>query len=121
MAKSIDDYTLEEAWEKIETALNENPKPIEGMNNVYQFDISGEDGGSYQLHLADNQAKVEKGTPSEADCTLQMALSDFKEMLLGKLNGTAAFMSGRLKVKGNIGLAMKMENILRQYDVKEHI
>jgi putative sterol carrier protein len=121
MAKSIDDYTLEEAWGKIETALNENPKPIEGLNAVYQFDISGEEGGTYQLHLSNNKAKVEKGTSSEADCTLQMALPDFKELLLGKLNGTAAFMSGRLKVKGNIGLAMKMDNILRQYDVQEHI
>ncbi|OYD09633.1 SCP2 sterol-binding domain-containing protein [Paludifilum halophilum] len=120
MAKNIKDYTVEEAWNEIEKNLNEDPKPIEGMNVVYQYDISGDEGETYQLHLSEGKAKVEKGTPAEADCTLQMSAEDFKEMLVGKLNGTAAFMSGKLKVKGNIGLAMKLENLLRQYDTSQY-
>lgn len=120
MAKSIDDYTLEEASQKIERVLNENPKPIEGINAIYQYDITDE-GTSFQLHLANGKAKTEQGTPAKPDCTLQMTLSDFKDLLLGKLNGTAAFMSGKLKIKGDIGKAMKMESVLRQYDVKEHL
>jgi putative sterol carrier protein len=118
--KMIQNYSMEEIFDKIEKALNENSKPIEGLNVIYQYDLSGEDGATYQLHLSDGKAKVEKSALAKADCTLQMSVNDFKEMLMGSLSGTAAFMSGKLKVKGNIGLAMKMENILRQYDVSQY-
>ncbi|GGE15248.1 hypothetical protein GCM10011571_16010 [Marinithermofilum abyssi] len=114
------EWRTEEVFQEIEKKLNEDPKPIEGMKAVYQYDLSGEDGATYQLHLADGTAKVEKGSPAEADCTLQMDAEDFKEMLLGNLNGTAAFMSGKLKIKGNIGMAMKLENVLRSYDVSQY-
>ncbi|MBA4495552.1 SCP2 sterol-binding domain-containing protein [Paenactinomyces guangxiensis] len=117
----MENYSTEEIFQKIEQALNENAKPVEGMNVIYQYDLSGDDGATYQLHLSGGQAKVEKGSPAEADCTLQISVNDFKEMLLGNISGTAAFMSGKLKIKGNIGLAMKLENILRQYDVKQYL
>ncbi|SEN19470.1 SCP2 sterol-binding domain-containing protein [Lihuaxuella thermophila] len=115
------DYSVKEIFDKIEQALNENPKPIEGINAIYQYDLSGDDGGTYQLHLSGGEAKVYDDSPNQADCTLQMSVNDFKEMLMGNLSGTAAFMSGKLKVKGNIGLAMKLENLLRQYDVNQYI
>jgi putative sterol carrier protein len=115
------DLSVGEIFDKIEKALNENPKPIEGINAIYQYDLSGDDGATYQLHLSGGEAKVHQGSPGQADCTLQISVNDFKEMLLGNLSGTAAFMSGKLKVKGNIGLAMKLENLLRQYDVNQYI
>ncbi|MDA8354258.1 MAG: SCP2 sterol-binding domain-containing protein, partial [Firmicutes bacterium] len=71
MAKNIQEYTVDEAWEEIEKNLQADPKPIEGLNVVYQYDITGEEEGTYQLHLSDGKAKVEKGTPAEPDCTLQ--------------------------------------------------
>jgi putative sterol carrier protein len=115
------DLSIHEIFEKIEQALNEDSKPIEGMNAVYQYDLTGEEEVTYQLQLSNGQAKVEKGSPAEADCVLQMKIEDFKELLLGNLSGTAAFMSGKLKIKGNIGAAMKMENLLRQYDVSKYV
>ncbi|SDC59614.1 SCP-2 sterol transfer family protein [Melghirimyces thermohalophilus] len=120
MAKNIQEYTVDEAWEEIEKNLQADPKPIEGLNVVYQYDITGEEEGTYQLHLSDGKAKVEKGTPAEPDCTLQMGASDFKDLLVGNLNGTAAFMSGKLKVKGDIGLAIKLESLLRKYDTSQY-
>lgn len=109
-------YTTQEVFQEIEKRLKENPKLIEGMKAVYQFDLSGDDGAVYQLHLADGAAKVEQGEAATADCTIQMTAADFKDMLLGNLNPTAAFMSGKLKVKGNLGLAMKLQNVLGQYE-----
>ncbi|MGA9173790.1 MAG: SCP2 sterol-binding domain-containing protein [Thermoactinomyces sp.] len=50
-----------------------------------------------------------------------MSAEDFKDLLSGNLSGTAAFMTGKLKVKGNIGLALKLENILRQYDTGQYL
>lgn len=121
MGKDLKDYTLDEVFQKVEEVLNKEPGPIQGIQAVYQYEITDEGGGTYQLHLSDGKAKVEKGESANADCTLQMSLGDFRDLLLGNLNGTAAFMAGKLKVKGNLGLAMKLENVLRQYDVRQYI
>ncbi|MFT4414136.1 SCP2 sterol-binding domain-containing protein [Fredinandcohnia humi] len=121
MTKTIEDYSLTEVMQKIEEILNQNPGPIEGLQAIYQYNITGDEEGTYQLHLANGQAKVIEGSESEANCTLIMSLGNFRQFLLGKLNGTAAFMSGKLKIKGDIGKAIKMEGILRQYNVKEYL
>ncbi|MDA8351840.1 MAG: SCP2 sterol-binding domain-containing protein [Firmicutes bacterium] len=109
------DMSVTQVFAEIESRLQEDPKPIEGMDTVYQFDLSGEEQEVFQLQLSQGSAKAEQGTPHEADCTIQMKAEDFKEMLLGNLNPTAAFMSGKLKVKGNMGQAMKLQSVLNQY------
>ena len=48
-----------------------------------------------------------------ADCTLKMAFSDFDDMINGKLDGMTAFMTGKLKIEGDMGVAMKLQSILR--------
>jgi putative sterol carrier protein len=104
------------AIQTIEKQFNENPVPISGVTITYQFEITGEDGGSYQLQLRDGQAKVVAGNEETADCTLTMSLDSFHKFLSGKLKGTIAFMTGKLKIKGDITKAMKLENILKEYD-----
>ncbi|MGC4377562.1 SCP2 sterol-binding domain-containing protein [Fictibacillus sp. Mic-4] len=117
MAKSILDYTLQETKEKMEMVLNANPKPIEGMNAIYQFDIIDES-DSFQLHLADGKAVIKQESPIKADCTLQLKMKDFKKLIVGKLNGAVAYMTGKLKVKGDMGKAIKIEKVLHQYDIE---
>ena len=48
-----------------------------------------------------------------ADCTLNMAFSDFDDMINGKLDGMTAFMTGKLKIEGDMGVAMKLQSILK--------
>ena len=48
-----------------------------------------------------------------ADCTLRMDFSDFSDMIAGKLDGMTAFMTGKLKIEGDMGVAMKLQSILR--------
>jgi len=48
-----------------------------------------------------------------ADCTLKMAFSDFDDMINGKLDGMTAFMTGKLKIEGDMGVAMKLQSILK--------
>jgi putative sterol carrier protein len=119
MGKQIEAYSLGELMKKIEENVNGNPGPIEGFNAIYQFDITGDDGGAYQLHFQDGKATVTEGTEPPADCTLVMSLASFHLFMLGKLNGTMAFMTGKLKIKGDIGKALKIESILKQYNVKD--
>ena len=49
----------------------------------------------------------------DADCTLKMDFSDFADMIGGKLDGMTAFMTGKLKIEGDMGVAMKLQSILR--------
>jgi len=49
---------------------------------------------------------------NEADCTLRLAASDFQAMMDGDLDATMAYMSGKLKIEGNMGIAMKLSSVL---------
>lgn len=119
MGKAIEEYSLAELMKKFEETVNGNPSHIEGLNSVYLFDITGDNGGAYQLQFQDGKAMVLEGTEPPADCTLVMSLASFHLFILGKLNGTMAFMTGKLKIKGDIGKALKIESILKQYNVKD--
>ena len=48
-----------------------------------------------------------------AQCTLKLALDDFKAMAAGTLDGMTAFMTGKLKIEGDMGIAMKLQGFLR--------
>ena len=47
-----------------------------------------------------------------ADCTIKMDFSDFADLIGGKLDGMTAFMTGKLKIEGDMGVAMKLKSIL---------
>jgi len=50
---------------------------------------------------------------AETQCTMALSLADFIEMAEGRLDGTMAFMSGKLKIQGDMGIAMKLAPLLR--------
>ncbi|QQZ09770.1 SCP2 sterol-binding domain-containing protein [Heyndrickxia vini] len=108
--------TVEEIWMDIEKLMKDNPQPYKDLNVVYQFDLSGEDGGVFQLVFSNETVRVLREDFEEPSCTLQMKVSDFKKFLQGKMNSTAAFMMGKIKVQGSVGLALKLEGLLGQYE-----
>ena len=55
---------------------------------------------------------------TQADVTMTLSRDDFVQMFAGRLHPTSAFMSGRLKVKGDLSLAMKLEKILKSLQAK---
>ena len=112
---NFDTMTMEVIWHEINLKLNEEPAPLIGMNTTYSFDLSGEDGGMFGLKIGDGKAQIIIGVPSEVDCALSMSVKDFKKLLGGNLNSAASYMMGKLKVKGSLGNALKLEGLLKQY------
>ncbi|XP_055283570.1 hydroxysteroid dehydrogenase-like protein 2 [Moschus berezovskii] len=92
---------------------------VKATQAIYQFQLSGEDGGTWFLDLKSKGGNVGYGEPSDqADVVMSMSTDDFVKMFSGKLKPTMAFMSGKLKIKGNMALAIKLEKLMNQMNSK---
>ncbi len=80
----------------------------EDLDAVYQFDLSGAQGGQYILTIREGTCQVVEGSHGNPHVVLSMAGEDCIKVLKGQLSGPAVAMSGRLKISGDIGLAMQL-------------
>lgn len=87
------------------------PDKAAGVNAVIQYEITGEGGGTWYVTIKDGTCTVASGTAPSPTLSLTMAGQDWLDMLAGKLAGQMAFMSGKLKLKGDMGLAMKLAGL----------
>lgn len=111
----VQQLSIKEIWELVEKKTAEDPSLITGLNAVYQFNIKTVDEIERYILRFDEQAHVTEGESEEADCILDMNEQNFKKLIEGTINSAAAFMTGKLKVKGNIGLALKLESALKNF------
>ncbi len=88
-----------------------DPAKIKGMNVTYQFVITGDDGGEWAVSVADEQISVTQGKAEKANITLTISASDFLDLVAGKLNGQTAFLTGKLKIQGDMTLALKLQSV----------
>ena len=79
-----------------------------GMNNSYLFDIEG--AGQWVVAVADGNVTVTEGT-GEADTTITTSEGSFMAIVRGEQNPTTAYMTGKLKIKGDMGAAMKLQKL----------
>lgn len=112
----MEEKTILELWELIDQKLLENKGPYQNLNAIYEFQITDQPESVYQLEFDQGQAIIHSKSEKEPACTLKLKEKHFKKFLTGDLNSTSAFMTGRLKIDGNIGLALKLESMLKQYD-----
>lgn len=87
------------------------PDKAGGTVATYQFDLS--DGGAYWLKIENGQATSGEGAAETANVTMTAKGEDFTKIFTGKLDPTIAFMQGKLKIKGDMGLATKMQSMFR--------
>lgn len=107
------DQTCKEIFEtKIATRLKSNPEVAQKINASYQFDLTGDGGGSWVVDLTKASDHVMAGKIDEPRVTVTMSAKDFVDLVAGKLNGQMAFMQGKLKIKGDMSLALKLQQIL---------
>jgi putative sterol carrier protein len=83
-------------------------------NATVQFDLSGDNGGKWWLKIHDGTAESGKGEVENPNLTLLAAADDYVKIALGQMDGTAAFMQGKLKIKGDMGLAIKFQSLFKR-------
>jgi putative sterol carrier protein len=107
---------IQQPKEWFETELSEkvkdDPSVVEGFDGVLDFKITGDGGGDWSVEIRDNVLNVQEGSHEKPDILVTMKAPDFVNFINGKLNGQMAFMTGKLKVKGNMQLAMKLNKLV---------
>lgn len=83
-----------------------------GLNGTIKFDFG--EPGSVLIDGKSTPNSVSDGAGKNADCTISVSLETFEKMVKGELDGTSAFMQGKLRVAGDMGLAMKLGPILQK-------
>lgn len=83
-----------------------------GLGGTLKFDFG--EPGSVLVDGKSTPNSVSDGTGKSADCTISVSLENFEKMVKGELDGTSAFMQGKLRVSGDMGLAMKIGPILEK-------
>lgn len=93
---------------------NFNADAAKGMRSVIQFNLTGDGGGNYHIVIKDGGCSAIDGSHVAPNMTMTIAAQDYIDMTTGKFNGQAAFMSGKLKIVGDMGLALKMQSLFKR-------
>ncbi len=106
-----DELTPEVLFSRMPKAFQ--PEKAQGVDAVIQFDLSGPQGGQWVATIKDGTCAVEKGTVENPKLTLMADALDYVGIFTGKVNPMAAFGEGKIKLKGDLGLAMKLMNFFK--------
>ncbi len=99
--------------DKIARHLKEDPSLGQEINATYLFNVTGDTGGIWNISLNSHTQEVKAGSLENANCTITISDQDLVNLVQGTLNPQMAFMTGKLKVKGDLGLALKLGKILK--------
>ena len=98
---------------EMKTALVDKSGPSgSGLGGTLKFDFG--EAGSVLIDGKSQPNSVSDGAGKNADCTISVSLETFERMVKGELDGTSAFMQGKLRVAGDMGLAMKLGPVLQK-------
>jgi putative sterol carrier protein len=92
--------------------VRQDPGKVEGFSGTLFFEITGEAGGTWTVHIRDGNVDVKPGPDGDAGFTVKMKDVNFVKMMNGEITGPNAFMTGKLKFKGDVAKAMKLRGLL---------
>lgn len=93
--------------------LSEHPEKAGGFNGSFGFKINGDNGGEWTVTIEGKELSVKEGTMDPASVfSITIKAEDFVKLMNGQLSGQSAFMTGKLKFKGSMSVAMKLQGLL---------
>ncbi len=105
--------SVKDVFEKhIPAKLQAKPDVVSKINAVYQFNISGPGGGAWSVDCTQPGGRIQPGAAASPRCTVAATDQDVLAIVNGRLNAQMAFMSGKLKIQGDMALALKLQQIL---------
>jgi NAD(P)-dependent dehydrogenase (short-subunit alcohol dehydrogenase family)/putative sterol carrier protein len=90
-----------------------NADAAKGVDVVFQYHISGPNGGDWHCTVKDGACTINEGTHEKPTCTLKMADSDFIDMIGGVLPAMQAYTSGKLKIEGDVMKSQLIEKLFK--------
>jgi putative sterol carrier protein len=95
------DRVLDQVFEGMRQAFD--PAKAAGQAAVVQYEIAAPDGPrQFLMRVADGRCQIERGSAENPRVTIRIGLADFLRLVAGRLNGMQAFMSGKLRVSGDL-------------------
>ncbi|XP_055913567.1 hydroxysteroid dehydrogenase-like protein 2 [Eupeodes corollae] len=111
------DGSIPKLFKKIEGLLSD--ELVSKTQAIYQFNVEGNEKGVWFLDLKTGSGKCGQGTPQTSpDAILTMSSDNFNDMFAGKLKAPTAFMSGKLKINGDLHKAMKLSKLMDGFKSK---
>ena len=101
--------TCEESLKEMHKSFK--PEVAGNLNATYLFDVSGPSGGKWTLEIKSGKCELKPGAQNSPTVTIAIADQDWLAIHKGKLNSQMAFMMGKLRVSGDMGLAMKLQSM----------
>jgi putative sterol carrier protein len=99
-----DEITIEELMNRMPKAFL--PDKAGDVEAVIQYHLTGEEAGDWVVKIGDGKCEVEKGKTDNATMTLKADSQDYKDIILGKLDPMTAFMQQKVKLTGNLNMAL---------------
>ena len=90
-----------------------NTAAAQGLNAIFQLDITGEGGGTWNVVIENGACQINEGTHESPNVTLTMSAETWLGIVNRELNGMEAFLSGKLKASGDIMLAQHIEQLFQ--------
>jgi len=106
-----DEITIEEMMNRMPYAFL--PEKAGDVDAVIQFHFTGEEAGDWIVRIGDGQCEVERGETDEATMTLTADSQDYKDIIFGKLDPMTAFMQQKVKLKGNLNMALGLTKFFK--------